>query len=263
MNERSKSRLQAGWGERLTWGIGIALLLSYAGVRLWLDDSSETAVESFRQVRQTQSSPSRDQHAGVDSTPLAFESGATLQVIAPDTENWSAGRRQAFEQVLASDHELPLAILRIDDLALEVPVYGSTDEMDLNRGAGWIEGTSRIGERGNVGLAAHRDGYFRALEKVELGQELVLETLSKTIDYRITGVRIVTPDAVEVLAPTARDSITLVTCYPFYYVGPAPRRFIVTAERVDPVAPVVATVMSNTGGAELPAARRLLQLTPE
>ena len=82
MNELSRSGLQVGWGERLAWGVGIALLLSYGGARLWLDDSSERAVESFRQVSQTQSFQPRDQtlRAGVDSTPLAFESKTTLQV---------------------------------------------------------------------------------------------------------------------------------------------------------------------------------------
>ena len=247
MNELSRSRLQAGWGERLAWGLGIALLLSYGGARLWLHDSSERAVESFRQVSQAESAQSPDQtlRARVDSKPLDFESKAPLQVPVPDTANWSAGRKQAFKQVLAFGQEMPLAILRVDEVALEVPVYGSTDEWNLNRGAGWIEGTSRIGERGNVGVAAHRDGYFRALEKVELGQRVVLETLGGTIDYRITGIRIVTPDAVEVLAPTARDSITLVTCYPFYYLGAAPQRFIVTAERIDPRATVLAAALDN------------------
>jgi sortase A len=247
MNKSGKSRLQASWGERLAWGVGVTLLLSYGGARLWLDTSRETAVESFRQMSKPASYPSQTS-ARVDSTTLAFESETTLQVSAPDTAHWSEGRKRAFDQVLPSDLQMPVAILRIDDLTLEVPVYPSTDEWNLNRGAGWIEGTSPIGGSGNVGVAAHRDGYFRALQHVELGQKLVLETLSSTIEYRITGSRIVAPDAVEVLSQTARDSITLVTCYPFYYLGPAPQRFVVTAERIELPATVVAAAMSNGAG---------------
>jgi sortase A len=250
MNVPSKPHPKPSWSERLGWGIGIALLLSYGGARIWLNDSSERAVASFRQMNGAQSfEPPNQISRRVESTPLASEGArpATLQLPAPDTAQWSSGRKQAFEQVLASDREMPLAVLRVDDLDLEVPVYGSTDEWNLNRGAGWIEGTSRIGDTGNVGVAAHRDGYFRALQNIELGQELVLETLSNTIEYRITGVRIVAPDAVEVLAPTEHDRITLVTCYPFYYVGPAPQRFIVTAERIDARATVVAAALDRAG----------------
>jgi sortase A len=248
-----KARSKANWSEKLAWGIGVALLLSYGGARLWLDDSSEAAVASFRQMREAQElqdfEPPNESPEQVDSTSLAFERAreANLAIRAPDTTQWSIGRKQAYEQVLASDQQMPLAILRVDDLALEVPVYGSTDEWNLNRGAGWIEGTSRIGDSGNVGVAAHRDGYFRALQDVALGQKLVLETLSSTIEYRITGVRVVSPDAVEVLAPTEHDRITLVTCYPFYYVGPAPHRFIVTAERIEPQGTVVAAAMQRAG----------------
>lgn len=241
MNSSRRTQSKATWSEKLAWGVGVALLLSYSGVRMWLDDSRERALSSFRELS---GAPSAETSKRTNQS--AFRSRPpTLAVSTPNMAQWSASRRHAFEQV--SNPEIPLAILRVDELALEVPVYESTDETNLNRGAGWIAGTSRIGEPGNVGVAAHRDGYFRALKDIELGQTLVLETHGGTIDYRVTDVRIVTPDAIEVLAPTEHDSITLVTCYPFYYVGPAPQRFIVTAERSIPRATIITASRSEAG----------------
>jgi sortase A len=99
----------------------------------------------------------------------------------------------------------------------------------LNRGLGWIEGTSRPGEDGNVGIAGHRDGFFRALQDVGPGDVVELETAGSTRQYRVDSIQIVEPNAVHVLAPTDTAVLTLVTCYPFYHVGPAPQRFIVQA----------------------------------
>lgn len=263
MNSSDKPPSKASWSEKLAWGAGIALLLSYGGTRMWLDGSSERAVASFRQIsqqRHVDAPVDTPEDAPVDvqvvtwrrapsvmrSSDRAEHSG--LQVSAPDTTQWSAARKEVFEQRLTSEQQIPLAILRIDELALEVPVYGSTDEWNLNRGAGWIEGTSRIGQSGNVGVAAHRDGYFRALKDVELGQKLMLETMSGTVGYRISSVQVVAPDAIEVLAPTEQDSITLVTCYPFYYVGPAPQRLIVTAQRIESSPPIVAAAAMEKAG---------------
>ncbi len=80
-------------------------------------------------------------------------------------------------------------------------------------------------------LAAHRDGYFRAVKDVSIDDAIFVETASGTYEYRIVKLFIVSPDAVQVLDSTGRDSITIVTCYPFYYVGNAPERYIVRAER--------------------------------
>ena len=119
-------------------------------------------------------------------------------------------------------------------MKLVVPVFEGISDLNLNRGAGRIEGTARFGEAGNVGIAAHRDGFFRVLKDVRVGDTLLLERLAATDTYRIVSITIVDPSEVSVLAPTATQSVTLVTCYPFYYVGSAPRRFIVRAQRVSP-----------------------------
>ena len=87
------------------------------------------------------------------------------------------------------------------------------------------------GGPGNLGVAGHRDGYFRVLKDIELGDEITITTVHGPESYVVLELRIVDPTAVEVLNPTVRQSVTLVTCYPFYFVGHAPERFIVRAVR--------------------------------
>jgi len=113
-------------------------------------------------------------------------------------------------------------------------VLEGTDDLVLNRGVGHIDGTPRPGEPGNVGIAGHRDGFFRGLKDVTAGDVIEVETLSQRLRYRIQSLTIVSPQSVDVLEPTAEPALTLVTCYPFYYVGSAPQRFIVRARQVVP-----------------------------
>ena len=117
-------------------------------------------------------------------------------------------------------------------LELEAPVYDGVTQWNLNRGAARIEGTATFDEQGNVGLAAHRDGYFRALQDIREGDFVEVLTLSERLRYRVTRIRIVSPKSVEVLAPTQGRALTLVTCYPFRHVGPSPQRFIVRSTAV-------------------------------
>jgi sortase A len=122
--------------------------------------------------------------------------------------------------------------LEIPRLHLAVMVVEGTDERDLKRAAGHIPGTALPGEPGNVGIAAHRDTFFRPLREIQPHDKITLDTLEGKYDYRVLSTEIVSPDDVRVLYPTGRDSLTLVTCFPFYYVGSAPKRFIVRAERI-------------------------------
>jgi sortase A len=121
-------------------------------------------------------------------------------------------------------------VLRIPRLTLEVPVYGDTSDLNLDRGAGRIPGTAGLEQSGNIGIAAHRDGFFRKLKDVELGMVIILEHSGRAQRYHITEISIVSPEDGSVLAPTDKPSVTLVTCYPFYFVGSAPQRFIVRGE---------------------------------
>lgn len=150
---------------------------------------------------------------------------------AVDTHLWSPQRIRAYQESLRGDVGAPLAILRIPRIRLEVPVLDGTDEPRLNRGVGRIEGTALPGQTGNLGIAGHRDGFFRGLKDLKVGDTVELETLDGTGTYTVDGIRIVSPTDVGVLRPTASNVITMVTCYPFYFVGSAPRRYIVRARR--------------------------------
>ncbi len=129
---------------------------------------------------------------------------------------------------------MPLAVLRIARIRLVVPVLEGTSDVTLNRGVGHIEETAMPGTSGNSGIAGHRDGFFRSLKDVGVGDAIELETLQGKQTYRIERAWIVNPEDVSVLDPTPEQSITLVTCYPFYFVGSAPQRYIVRAVRAEP-----------------------------
>jgi sortase A len=125
----------------------------------------------------------------------------------------------------------PLGIVSIPRVGLEATVRDGADDETLAISVGRIPGTSRSATRGNIGLAAHRDTHFRPLRHVRNGDIVQLETQEGTFEYAVTDIRVVDPEDVWVLDPTERPSVTLVTCYPFNFVGSAPRRFIVRAER--------------------------------
>jgi sortase A len=147
----------------------------------------------------------------------------------PDQSDWSEQRKAAYAESLGRDVGVPEAVLAIPDLRLEVPVFGSTKRLALNRGVGLVEGTARPGEDGNIAIAGHRDGFFRPLKDVQVGASIELRTLQGTRRYRVHDILIVDPLDGSVLKPTAEPMLTLITCYPFYYVGYAPDRYIVRA----------------------------------
>src|SRR5207344_2603970 len=117
----------------------------------------------------------------------------------------------------------------IPKIRLEVAVLPGTDDHTLDRGAGHIEDTPQPGAAGNSGIAGHRDGFFRGLQDIAAGDAIELDTLEGTHVYRVERTWVVEPEDVSVLDPTPTRALTLVTCYPFYFVGPAPKRFIVRA----------------------------------
>jgi len=146
-----------------------------------------------------------------------------------DLSLWSDGRIKDYLESLEEVTDTPQAVLRIPKLHLEVPIYEGSDERTLNRGLGRIIGTARWGEPGNTGIAGHRDGFFRGLKDIGPGDTLELMLPHRTDRYTVTNIMITSPDDVSVLEPSNAASLTLVTCYPFYFVGSAPRRYILHA----------------------------------
>ena len=209
MTGRSRCELTA-------WVLGVALASLYVGVRLWSSQARAEGIEEFRAA-----------HAA----SLIRQAPATVS-DSVDQSLWSTRRVAAFAASLTSAGA-PKGVLSIPSLALSVPVYEGTGEVALNRGAGHIEGTAQLSAEGNIGLAAHRDGFFRGLKDIGLDAEIELDVGDRLLRYRVVDIGVVPPEAVYVLAPTAVPSITLVTCYPFYFVGNAPQRYIVRAELTD------------------------------
>jgi sortase A len=126
----------------------------------------------------------------------------------------------------------PLGEIELTRVGVTAMIFEGTDDRTLQRAVGHIPGTAMPGQPGNVAIAGHRDTFFRALRNVQQGDEINLITVDGSYGYRIDSISVVAPEHTEVLDNSGGDFLTLVTCYPFYYVGPAPRRFIVRAQKI-------------------------------
>jgi sortase A len=124
---------------------------------------------------------------------------------------------------------LYLARLDIPRLDISVVLLDGVDSQTLRRGIGHIPGTAFPGQPGTAGIAGHRDTFFRGLAGIRKDDEITVRTLDQTYDYVVDSIRIVDANAVEVLNDIGHPVLTLVTCYPFRLVGPAPQRFVVQA----------------------------------
>ena len=162
----------------------------------------------------------------------ALQPAAQAPAVAePDLRMWSPERIQAWRATLSRESPAPLGVFRMPRLGIEVAVLEGTDEWTLNRAVGHIEDTAPPDSDGNIGIAGHRDGFFRSLKDVRVGDVMEIETLRRRDSYRVERTWVVRPDEVTVLDPTPAPAVTLVTCYPFYFIGAAPQRFIVRAVR--------------------------------
>lgn len=169
---------------------------------------------------------------------------ASLSASAPDQSQWSDKARADFAAARAGSGT-PVALLRIPRLNVLVPVFMGTDKLTLNRGAGVVDGAARPGESGNVVLSAHRDSFFRPLKDIAVGDVIELQLLERTERYSVADIHVTDPLDLSVLEPTATPMLTLITCYPFYYVGFAPERYIV---RATPVGPAPGDRIQPAGG---------------
>jgi sortase A len=197
------------------------VLLAQSG--LALVDGSVSARQALRAFDEAQAAKSAPEDTG--SEPVQGED----EDDDVDFSLWSLQRIRAYTESLSIETGLPLAVLSISNLHIRVPVFEGTDDLALNRGAGWIVGTAKPGQPGNIGIAGHRDGFFRGLKDIVAGDTIELATLDALATYVVDEIQIVDPQRVDVLQPRGSPSITLVTCYPFYFVGDAPQRFIVHA----------------------------------
>ena len=182
------------------------------------------------------------EHSSREAEALADE------IAAPDQSLWSENAKAKYVKAQARDHDTPVALLNIERLSLEVPVFVGTDRVTLNRGAGIIDGTALPGENGNVVISAHRDSYFRSLKDIAVGDAIVLRTLDGPEHFEVVDISITDPLDVSVLDDTESSTLTLITCYPFYYVGFAPERYIVRAIPTTPTSNQTIANATAAGG---------------
>ena len=207
-------------GELLSYAAGVALTGFFVVQIAQGEVERRSGIEQFEQLASLDFA-NRD---AVAVTP-AFEDTTG----GPDTTLWSPGRIADYEASLAADLPPIIGILEVPSIGLEVPVYPTDSDMAMDRGAGVIDGMAYPHEPGNIGIAGHRDGYFRVLKDVKVGDTLTLQTLEGPKRFTIDAVQVVEITDTQLLQDTNDQTVTLVTCYPFYFVGHAPQRYIVTA----------------------------------
>jgi LPXTG-site transpeptidase (sortase) family protein len=165
---------------------------------------------------------------------VGASAAAAQQPVDPDGTVLQAMARRATHPARYVVHRGQLlGVVQAPRLGLAIPLLEGADDDTLEEGAGHIPHTAFPGHHGNAGVAAHRDTSFRALRFVRPGDEIVITTPAGSYAYQVSGTEIVLPTDGRVLHRTRNRSLTLVTCYPFFYVGHAPKRFIVHAEERD------------------------------
>jgi sortase A len=232
------SRRIATWAERSLWALGL-LLLGYWG---W----SQAAIR-FEQARLEESLfGERVEGAAAESdaltADLASASAPSAPVLAPGT---------------------PLALIEIPRVELRAMVVEGVDDEALKRAAGHLPGTALPGGLGNSVIAAHRDTLFAGLRHVRIGDLVTMRTGDRDFSYRVSAIDVVTPRSLHVLDPTPHATLTMITCFPFDFVGPAPMRYIVSATEVSALAalesqqaaaaPGVASAVQASSGRDTPA----------
>lgn len=207
--------------ERLCIALGALGLAVTCAVYIDSFVGARNAITAFEQVANAAQSP--EGAIPVPSTGLPLRNlppieSQGLRSTAADSDHTTPGIDQA-----------PVALLTIERLDLEVPVFPGTDRLSLNRGAGIVPGSALPGENGNVAVAAHRDSFFRPLKDIKVGDVMELRSALGKQRFQVSEIFITDPLDVSVLDATITPTLTLITCYPFHYVGFAPDRYIVRA----------------------------------
>lgn len=187
---------------RLQWFLAVSAVLLFAYTGFILTD---TWLFQRAEARQFQS---------VLTAPRPGVSPVSLASLAPAGNGGLIGR------------------LDIPRLSLSVMVMEGDSSKILRRAAGHITGTALPGQPGNIGISGHRDTFFLPLRNIAPNDIVTLTTIAGEYRYRVVSTRVVAPDDLAVLDPGVGETLTIVTCYPFYFVGPAPSRFIVRAARI-------------------------------
>jgi sortase A len=211
--------------ERILLLAGVVLLAFFSAAHIHRAAMLHISLQNFEKARQQHLARSAVEEAKPPSAMQEESQTAVHAIQMPDSQKHPPGPFTAIQHT----GQVPLAILSIPKIHLQVPVLGGTDEITLNRGVGQIAGTAAPGEKGNIGIAGHRDGFFRSLKDISRGDLIELQTTSSSATYVVTRILITGPDDASMLRSSDEQLLTLVTCYPFHFIGPAPRRFVVQA----------------------------------
>ena len=212
------------WISNFLLAMGLVLLAVYLAAYVHRMVMVRAGIKSFEDAKHRVAASSTDSKMAETGAGEALSGSFGNNTTSPGSDGQASSSASA-RRALA----VPLAILRIPRIHLDVPVLGSTDNITLNRGVGRIAGTAAPGQKGNIGIAGHRDSFFQNLKEVNRGDEIELETTMTSEIYVVDNILVTGEDDLSVLRPRGSQSLTLVTCYPFHYVGPAPRRFVVQA----------------------------------
>jgi sortase A len=220
-----RARRAALIAERVLLLAGLGLIGIVAAAYIHRAVMVRSSIRDFEEARRQPAS--RQSFPGTDSAPKQISPSAASAVDRRASS--PASDPPAPVRASRQNSNVPLALLRIPKIHLTVPVLAGTDEITLNRGVGQIAGMAAPGEKGNVGIAGHRDSFFRNLKEISRGDEIELDTPSSSATYIVSQVLVTGADDNSALQPSDEQILTLVTCYPFHFIGPAPRRFVVQA----------------------------------
>jgi sortase A len=206
-----------GWSRYLFFVVGV-LALGYVGfvlldARLYQADQSRRFQEELKKIK----------------PPIIGDQppqGSTIS-LKPAEADVRVDRIE-----IAGTSRTVLGRIEIPTIGLAAMILEGTDARTLRRAVGHIPGTPLPGQQGNVAITGHRDTFFRPLLNIHKNDEIRLTTLSGSYRYLVDSIKVVEPEDTEVLDNSDDAILTLVTCYPFYFVGPAPKRFIVRAHRI-------------------------------
>jgi sortase A len=198
-------------------------------------------MNSFSSATQVASSPQRNILCGVCYFFLAFGilSLGYAGFVFADSHRYQALEIKKFEQAgrLVEPHLLAegevIGEIQVPRLGLSAIVVQGDSTASLRHAVGHLAKSALPGEWGNVALAGHRDTLFRPLRDIQVGDEIRFKTPNQSIEYVVNSIEVVAPTDTQVLEATSGHDLTFITCFPFYYVGPAPKRFIVRARQVD------------------------------
>lgn len=203
----------------MRWLRGVEIALCVTGVSLLGGATAAVVGSRFYQARQGRAFSSLERREAAEArTPEAPSKQARPEPAA----------------VPAEADPLVLGRIEIPRIGVSAIVREGDDAATLAVAVGHVPGTARPGERGNMALAGHRDSFFRALRHIRVDDTIQFRSAAARYDYRVDSTEVVGPNETRVLLPTAGPVLTLVTCYPFGYIGSAPDRFVVRASRVEP-----------------------------